>query len=124
MTWEFLTQPIRVTTSSASLIPSGFFLESLLDYLACDNDSLVSRLDTIESLSQARLRVRACLNGSSRREREVSRDNAVRFPRVSLDGPSTSILSDLRSSIWLGLAWQAGSTGDQKTEDGQLVTDA
>ena len=83
-------QPIRVTTSSASLIPSGFFLESLLD--------------TRESLSQARLRVKACLNSSSRREREVSRDNEVRFSRVPLDGPSASILSDLRSSIWLDLA--------------------
>ena len=58
-------------------------------------------------------------SASSRREREMSRDNEVRFPRVSLGGPSTSILSDLRSSIWLGLVGR-----DQMTEDSQLVTDA
>ena len=109
-TWEFLTQPIRVTTSSASLIPSGFFLGSLLD--------------TRESLSQARLRVRACLNSSSRREREVSRDNEVRFPRVSLDGPSTSIFERFEK---LHMTWRAGSTGVQETktmEYSQLVTAA
>ena len=106
-TWEFLTQPIRIT-SSARLISNGFFLESLLD--------------TRESLSQARLRVRACLNSSSRREREVSRDNEVRFPRVSLDGPSTSIFERFEK---LHMTWRAGSTGVQETktmEYSQLVT--
>ena len=99
----FLIHPIRDTTSSANFTPSGFFLESLLE--------------TRTSPSLARLRERVCLKSSSRRVREVSKDREVRAPKVSLTGPSTAILSELKSSI---LADKTGAD-KHKMEDRQLV---